>query len=350
MSRKRKRQKSSHSHVQPGSAPGTLSDRNSPATMNVLAYSPTRTHAIKDAGISDLDDVEKEFNVVWIDIIGTEDINLLLQLADRYQLHLLSLEDVTNPNQRGKFESYDKYNYCVLRMFTGRCQSEQLSVFHMERVVITLHAETSDCLQPLRNRIQGSVGHICERSTDYLLYSIIDSVLDHYFPVVAEYDDILTRMDDRLVNREGALSLREVHQLGRELMDLRKWLRPHREVVSQIMRSENHIHPETMVYLRDCHDHVTQLSEGIDYCFDLCGSLHDFYFNAIGTKTNEIMKTLTFISTIFIPLSFLAGLYGMNFRDMPGLDWQHGFWALSIAMIVIVGLMIAWFRRRGWFT
>jgi magnesium transporter len=234
-------------------------------------------------------------------------------------------------------------------MLTSRHDSEQLSIFQAGNVVITIQERDGDCLKPLRQRIENSAGLVRTRKSDFLVYALIDSVLDHYFPVLEEFDNLLGEYDDELTLNGGTLPVQEIHQLRRQLVDVRKWLRPHREMIGQILRSETGFKPETLIFVKDCYDHVTQLAEGIEHCLETCSSLRDFHFNAVNNKTNEVMKTLTIISTIFIPLSFLAGVYGMNFSNMPGLQWRYGFAILTLGMLTIGGGMLAWFYRRGWF-
>jgi magnesium transporter len=346
---RKKRKRHYRKASKPGSPPGLLpTEGKSPARLEVLAFTPEHVHAISPANIKQIAEIEERHDVVWINIDGANDADLLLQLAGRYGLHALSLEDVMNTHQRAKFESFESYNFCVLRMFTNRTDSEQLSIFHSGKTVITIQERAGDGLSPLRKRIENKAGHVRLRGSDYLLYAIIDSILDHYFPILEEIEDQLAALDDEIAS-ENTLSMDTVHRLRRELTDVRKWLRPHREMVSQIQRNENNIRPETQVFLKDCHDHVTQLSEGIDHCLENCNILRDYHFNRASSKANEVMKTLTIISTIFIPLSFLAGVFGMNFQHLPGLDWQYGFAILSLVMLTISGGMLAWFYRRGWF-
>lgn len=334
----------------PGSPPGALPAKAlHSANLDVLAYSLDKVHSSTLASLTDIPRLENEHDVIWINVTGTQDTKLLLELADRYGLHSLSLEDVINVQQRAKFESYDSYNFCVARMVLSRNDSEQLSIFHSGKSIITIQERDADCLKPLRRRIENKAGQVRMRNSDYLLYAIVDSVLDHYFPILEEIDGSLSDLDDDLLTNVGSLSIKKVHGLRRDLIELRKWLRPHREMVGQLLRCQNNIQAETRIFMKDCDDHVTQLAEGIDHCLETCNILRDFHFNAVSNKTNEVVKTLTIISTIFIPLSFLAGVFGMNFQYVPGLNWRYGFGILTTLMLGIAGGMMAWFYRRGWF-
>lgn len=350
MTKAKKRKRGFKKVSTPGSPPGALPQETlRSAKIDILAYSSDRVHSIAPANLSDLPEIESRHDVIWINITGTEDTKLLLELADRYGLHLLSLEDVMNVHQRAKFETFETYNFCVLRMVLSRTASEQLSIFHSGNSIITIQEQEANCLKPLRRRIENKAGQVRMRGSDYLLYAIVDSVLDHYFPVVDEIDSLLADLDEDLLTNVRSLPIDKVHGLRRDSIELRKWLRPHREMVGQMLRSGNNIQPETRVFMKDCDDHVTQLAEGIDHCLETCNILRDFHFNAVSNKTNEVMKTLTIISTIFIPLSFLAGVFGMNFQHLPGLSWRYGFATLSAFMLAIGGGMMAWFYRRGWF-
>ncbi|MCL4162136.1 UNVERIFIED_CONTAM: hypothetical protein GTU68_049431 [Idotea baltica] len=228
-------------------------------------------------------------------------------------------------------------------------RTEQLSIFQAKNFIVTFQERPGDCLEPLRARIREGKGVIRDNQSDYLVYAILDSVFDHYFPVVDWLGDQLDAQDETLMSGER-FYLRDIHRLRSYILELRRWLRPNRELLNQLIRDESpHIFKDTKVFLRDCYDHVIHLQESIESYREVCSDLRDFHMSAVSNKTNEVMKTLTIVSTIFIPLSFLAGLYGMNFEVMPELHWRYSYFVLLAVMASIVVGFFVWFRRRGWF-
>jgi magnesium transporter len=223
-----------------------------------------------------------------------------------------------------------------------------LSIFQTGKFVFTFQEKKGDCLEPLRVRIREGKGVIRSKGKDYLVYALLDTVFDHYFPVVDWFGERLDEQDESLMNGEE-FSLQDIHRIRSRLLDLRRWLRPNRELLNQLIRDESkHISDDTKVFLRDCYDHVIQLQESIESYREVCSDLRDYHLSAVGNRTNEVMKTLTIVSTIFIPLSFLAGLYGMNFETMPELRWKYGYFMLLGLMASIAIGFFVWFRRKGW--
>lgn len=292
-----------------------------------------------------------KFDVLWIDVTGVGNLELLHEFARVFNIHSLTLEDVVNVHQRAKLETFAEYQYLVTRMFSqiDSIDSEQLSIFRIGKCVVTFQERAGDCLEPLRERIRHGKGNVRHAGSDYLVYSILDSVIDHYFPVVDSLGERLDAMDEMLMNGR-TLSLSEIHHLRSHLLELRRWLRPNREVLNQLIREEDAgISAETRVFLRDCYDHVIQLTEFIETFREVCSDLRDFQISTVSNRTNEVMKTLTIVSTIFIPLSFIAGLYGMNFDYMPELKWQFGYASVLALMGAVSLSFCVWFYRRGWF-
>lgn len=336
----------------PGAAPGTVIESHDNDTrIHVIAYSPNAIKELDCTEFSDAVELADEYAVVWIDVVGLGNIRQLQKFRALFDIHNLTLEDVVNVHQRPKFETFDKYRYLVTRMVsTGEeIRTEQISIFQIKNMIISFQERPGDCLGLLRERIRTSKGVIRSKQSDYLAYAILDSVFDHYFPVVDWIGDQLDAQDASLMNGER-FSLKDIHRIRSYVLELRRWLRPNRELLNQLIRDESpHITKDTKVFLRDCYDHVIQLQESIESYREVCSDLRDFHLSAVSNKTNEVMKTLTIVSTIFIPLSFLAGLYGMNFEVMPELHWRYGYFALLGLMVAIVIGFFVWFRRRGWF-
>jgi magnesium transporter len=336
----------------PGAMPGTVVESHEyPTTIHVIAYSENKIKQFDCNSFAEAIKVPDEFSVVWIDAVGLGKIEALQEFGELFDIHKLTLEDVINVHQRPKFELFNNYRYLVTRMVSidQELSTEQISIFEAGKFVITFQERPGDCLEPLRERIRKRKGSIRAKRGDYLVYAILDSVFDHYFPVVDWFGDRLDEKDEALMKGEE-FSLKDIHRLRSYILELRRWLRPNRELLNQLIRDESsHISKDTKVFLRDCYDHVIQLQESIESYREVCSDLRDFHLSAVGNKTNEVMKTLTIVSTIFIPLSFLAGLYGMNFEVMPELQWQYGYFTLLAVMVAIVLVFFVWFRRRGWF-
>lgn len=350
---KHHRRKRNIRHGIPGRPPGTITtSEDAVSTLHVIAYGEAQAQKFELKSMAQAKKLTEKNNVVWIDITGVNDGKRLQELEQMFGVHPLSLEDVSNVNQRAKFEKFDDYAYFVTRMVSDPedLQSEQLSIFHTGKFVITFQEVTGDCLKPLRKRILEGAGFIRNRASDYLVYALIDTVLDHYFPVVDGLGERLDELDEQLMASDRRFDAAQVHHIRSELLDLGRWLRPHREMINQLLRDEaSSMSAETQMFMRDCYDHVIRLSEAIDTYREICSDLRAYHLSVVSNRTNDVMKTLTIISSIFIPLGFLAGLYGMNFEFMPELHLKYGYFLVLGLMISIAGGLLIWFRSRGWF-
>ncbi len=290
---------------------------------------------------------------VWIDVDGLGDGDLLVAFEQEFQLHPLAMEDVVNVHQRAKAEDYGDHLYVVCRMLHNgnRLETEQVSLFLRDKFVLTFQERPGDCFEPLRQRIRQKGTRIRERQADFLVYCIVDTIIDHYFPIVDRCEESLDRIDEELTGNRQTTGVHDIHQMRSDLLFMHRALRPHREMVNQMLRDPNdYFRPETEMFLRDCYDHIFQLSEAIETNRQICSDLRDFHLTSLSNRTNEVMKTLTIISTIFIPLGFIAGLYGMNFAYMPELQWRGGYFAILAVMAVIAISLLGWFWKRGWFS
>ncbi len=286
-------------------------------------------------------------------IVTAFGVVFLAELGEAFGLHPLSLEDALNTHQRAKIEDFSNYLYVVLRMPQSswpKTSTEQVSVFLVDNFVITMQEEPEDCLEPLRDRIRKNKGRVRTRKADYLLYSVIDSVIDGYFPVIDQIGERLDQIEDDIIADETPISIHEIHRVRSNVLYLHRVIRPHRDMISELIREESqHITDETQTFLRDCFDHLLHLGELIETYRESCSDLRDFQLSKVANRTNDVMKTLTIIATIFIPLSFMVGLYGMNFDYMPELHWPLGYFYALAAMAAVAGGLLLWFWRRGWF-
>ena len=292
--------------------------------------------------------------VTWINISGIHDAEILRSLGDCYAIHPLVLEDVLNTEQRPKLEDFETYLFIVAKMLylerrTSEVKAEQVSLIVGPNFVISFQETEEDVFEGVRERIRSGRGRIRHRGADYLAYALLDAVVDSYFIILETIGGQLEDIEDELIEDPSGDILQTVYQVKRELIFLRKSVWPLREVLAVLSREESElVKPETIAYVRDVYDHTIQVIDTIESFRDLVSGMHDTYLSSVSNRMNEVMKVLTIFATIFIPLTFIAGIYGMNFEYMPelGVHWAYfGVWAV----IVIVGVaMIAYFRRLGW--
>lgn len=301
-----------------------------------------------------------KFPVLWVDVDGIGDIDQMKEFGDLFALHPLAIEDVLKSNQRAKVEDYDDVMFVVARMVSlkPRLQTEQLSIFLSKDAVLTFQElPGGDCLEGLRERIRRARGLIRKGKADYLLYSVLDAVIDGYFPVLESYGEMLEDLEDEIIQRPARATIATMHRCKRELLMIRRAIWPLREVTNALVRDENEmITPHTRVYLRDCYDHAVRLIDITETYRELGSDLMDVYLSSVSNRLNEVMKVLTIITTIFIPPTFIAGLYGMNFDhhvskwNMPELHWKYGYlWSLGLMLLSFV-MTLTFMFRRGWLT
>jgi magnesium transporter len=300
-------------------------------------------------------------NVTWLHVQGDVDADTLHQLGQLFGLHRLALEDVITTGERPKVDEYDGQQFVVMAhplVDEGgeNASVRQVSLFLGRNFVISFHTGGEDPFEPVRKRLRDSAGRIRERAADYLLYALIDLVIDDGFPVLEWLGDEIETLEEEMLEMPTSANLRRLYKIKRTLVELRRALWPQREVVSRLAREDNTLVSEgTKIYFRDCYDHTIQIMDLIESYRDMANGLLDVYLSTVSYRLNEIMRVLTVIATIFIPLTFIVGLYGMNFINakspwaMPELRWYYGYPLVWLLMIVIAGGMLVYFRRRKWF-
>ncbi|WP_416667059.1 magnesium/cobalt transporter CorA [Egbenema bharatensis] len=348
---------------QPGSAPGTLTiDDDAPQPIIFLIdYNPETASRIKVQTPEECIPHLHTPSVSWVDVQGLGSEDILRRLGTVFELHPLVLEDIVNVPQRPKTEEYDDQLLLILRMVTLREDgrnffSEQVSFILGSQYLLTVQEEPHyDCFGPVRERIRMSKGNIRKHGTDYLLYALLDGIIDGFFPVLERYGEELEELEDEVVACPTRQTLERIHEVKRELLTLRRAVWPQRDAINSLIRDGNAlISPEVRVYLRDCYDHIIQILDILETYRELASSLMDVYLSSVSNKMNEIMKVLTIISTIFIPLTFIAGVYGMNFDphiagNMPELEFPYAYWICLGVMLTIAISLVHYFKRRGWF-
>jgi len=341
-----------HRLTSPGAAPGevTVDPMARPPEIDVIAYSATdivREHKVSVARIAEL---RKQFPVVWINVVGLGDANVIRQLGKMFNIHPLALEDVVHVHQRPKLEPYQEQLFIVTRMltFADDVSSEQLSLFLGEGYVLTFIEDPGDVFELVRIRLRASSGHIRSSSAGYLAYALLDAVIDAHFPVLEKLGDRLEALEDRLVYKPDRSIVGQIHDIKRHLRLLRREMWPLREVCSQLNRDRfPWIGDEVRLYLRDCYDHTVQIIDLVETYRELGADLNDLYLSSQSNYMNEIMKVLTIITTIFMPLSFIAGLYGMN---MPIPENHYAItYPIVLGVMVLLAVGMFWFFwRKGW--
>ncbi|MEL6161109.1 MAG: magnesium/cobalt transporter CorA [Cyanobacteria bacterium J06627_32] len=351
-----------------GMAPGTLviDEDASPTELTLIDYSPGKAVRQRLRSPEEALAHLSTDSISWIDLQGLGNEDVLNHLGQVFQLHPLVLEDVVNVPQRPKIEYYDDQLLIIVRMVIvneaahageSRFNSEQLSFVLGKNYLLTVQEELQqDCLDPVRNRIRTGQGLIRSEGADYLAYALIDAVIDAYFPVLEDYGEYIESLEDEVIFNPTRETVQKIYRVRRELMSLRRSIWPQRNALNQLVRDGSDlIRPEVRVYLQDCYDHVVQVLDIVETYRELTANLMDVYLSSVSNRMNEVMKTLTVISSIFIPLTFIVGVYGMNFNpaaspwNMPELNAYWGYPFCWGVMVSIAAGLSVYFWRKGWF-
>lgn len=292
-------------------------------------------------------------SVTWINIDGLHEIETIEKIGIHFDIHPLILEDILHTGQRPKFEDFGNYIYIVLRMFSyeknATIKEEQISFILGTNFVISFQEDIGDVFDPVRDRIKSGRFQIKKRKADYLVYSLMDAVVDNYFIVLEKLGEKIEAFEEQLLEHPTPTILQSIHQLRRQLITLRKSIWPLREVVNEMERGESSLFEQsTIIYLRDIHDHTIQVIDTIETYRDMVSGMLDIYLSSMSNRMNEVMKVLTIIATIFIPLTFIAGIYGMNFEFMPELKWRWGYPLIWFIMLIVALGMLFYFYRKKW--
>jgi magnesium transporter len=338
----------------PGSltALGDVSDEQ--VSITIMDYDADQYRERPVTELAECEALRDHSGVLWIDIDGVHDTDLLKQLGAIYGLHGLTLEDIFHTGQRPKFEEYPDYLYVVCRMMhrdadSGAFHSEQISLVLGRNFVISFQEHAGDVFDPVRTRIRHGQGRIRRAGADYLMYALLDAVVDNYFVVIEGYADRIEQIETRALTETGPELLHSIHEAKQDLIEVRRAVWPLREAIGSLMRDETPlVRRETHVFLRDVHDHTIQVAEIVETSRDLLTGLQDVYLSNLSHHMNEVMKVLTIIATIFVPLTFVAGIWGMNFDHMPELHWRWGYLGAWVIFVLIAAVMLIYFRRKRW--
>lgn len=325
------------------------------ARITMLDYSADHHAETEITDFSEAELAKGPDTVTWVNVSGIHDTATIKEFGDRFQIHPLALEDIVNTAQRPKVEEFDDYLFIVLKMFYpsgdgASVLSEQVSLILGSSFVISFQEVEGDIFDPIRERIRKGKGQMRRRGADYLAYALIDGIVDGYFAVLEALGEQVEQTEVELLENPSTATMQTMHAMRREIILLRKSVWPLREIISTLQREELSLIQEgTVRYLRDVYDHTIQVIDTVESFRDIVSGMLDTYLTSMSNKMNEIMKVLTIIATIFIPLTFVAGIYGMNFEHMPELRWSWaypiGFW---IAILMVGSFMAFYFRRKTW--
>jgi magnesium transporter len=341
----------------PGSEPGTLSIEPDAQPSRIILIDYDQNHAIRKIDVTPnaLIPYLGTNTVSWMDVQGLGSEQILKQIGQIFHLHPLLLEDVVNVPQRAKIEDYKQQMLIIAHMVRPKpdkegFETEQVSFVLGKRYLLTFQEEElEDCFDVVRHRIATNQGKIRTSGADYLLYMLLDVLIDGYFPILEDYENRIETLEDAILFNPSFQHMQELYDIRRELLALRRLIWPLRNAVGVLMReNQDLITSEVHIYFRDCYDHVIQLLDILEVYRELASSLMEVYLSSMSNKMNEVMKLLTVISTIFIPLTFIAGLYGMNFEYMPELKLRWGYLACLGGMGAIAASLVYFFWRRGW--
>jgi len=358
--KKRKWRTSRRAKVTPGSPPGQLvaPEGAEHSRVRVLAYGPDGIDERDAVRVEEIRGILGRRPTTWIDVQGVTDVETVSALGDLLGLHRLALEDVVNLGQRAKVDDYDQYLFLVARVPTpvdDPSPSEQISLFVGPGWVVTFQERPGDPFDGVRDRVRAGKGRIRGSGPDYLVYALLDAVIDANFPVVEDIGHRLESIERRIVESTDESTVGDLLRLRSEMLTLRRDLLPHRDMLLSLIRGESPLcEASTTVFLRDCADHIDQLIDLLVVYREVSSDLMAFYVSSVSNRMNEVMKVLTMVATVFIPLSFVAGVYGMNFDpeasrwNMPELGWPFGYPAVLLLMLGIASGMLLMFRRMGW--
>ncbi len=349
------RRRSSKTGLPPGTLVHIGRDREKAARISVVSYSETSIEEKEHVKVEACVPYRDAPGTVWVNLEGIHDVAILEKLGGCFGLHPLVMEDILNTEQRTKVEDYTDYLYLVLKMLrfdaaADAVRSEQISLVLGRNYVLSFQEGIDDdAFVSVRDRIRHEGGRIRKAGADFLAYSLIDTVVDNYFTVLEQLGERIEALEEELISAATPVTLQKIHRLKRELIMIRKSVWPLREVIGALERGDSPlVQDATRLYLRDVYDHTVQVIETIETYRDMVSGMLDIYLSSMSNRLNAIMKVLTVIATIFMPLTFIAGVYGMNFRYMPELQWRYGYLFVWMIMILIGLAMFLYFRRKRW--
>ena len=348
------KQRSKKAGLPPGSLVYVGGQSTEDIRIDIIDYTETEVQEDTVKSLADCQVYLARDSVTWINITGLGDIQLLESIGERFNVMSLVLEDILSTGQRPKLEDHDGFFFLVLRMLYNKNSesdmvSEQVSMLVGPNYVISFQDIDGDVFDPIRQRIRDGKGRICKKGSDYLAYALMDAIVDNYFVILEDLGDLIENLQHSVLETADPESLKEIHKLKQKMVIVRKTVLPLRELASSFARIESGLIADDLApYLRDVYEHTIQISDLMEMLRDMLDSTLNTYMTMVSNRMNEVMKVLTIIATIFIPLTFIAGIYGMNFENMPELGSPIGYVAVWIVMVAMAGGMLVFFRRKRW--
>jgi magnesium transporter len=339
-----------------GAPPGTLvytGNNFVDFDIEIIDYDMTHFKEIKVKNAEDAYPYKDKETTTWINIVGIHKIEAVEKIGKYFNLHPLVLEDILNINQRPKLDNLDNITFLVLKMLnyndeTQNIETEHISIVLGDKFVLTFQEKKGDVFEPVRQRIRESSGIIRKNGAEYLVYALIDVIVDNYFVIFDKIEGTVEDIESKVVQNSSPETVQTIHKLKKNLIELRKSIWPLREILYNLSKDESEKLKRTNIYFRDVYDHTIQIIEILETIKDTTSTLLDIYLTSVSNKMNEVMKVLTIIATIFIPLTFLAGVYGMNFKYMPELEWKFGYPAILLIMLFVGIGMVVYFKKKKW--
>lgn len=342
-----------------GLSPGTMvhvgKKTKEDTRISVIDYTKDKFEQREVASISEVFAYRDKRSVTWINIDGLEDLDVIKSIDQYFNIHELVAEDIVNTGHRPKLEDHENYLFIIIKMLSynetkKEVLSEQVSLLLGKNYVISFQERIGDVFDPIRQRLEKGKGRARGLGADYLAYILIDAIIDHYFVVLEKLGEKVENLEEEMMNEVRPEMTEQIHYLKRDMIFLRKQIWPLREVVSSLYRDDTKlIHKSMHIFLRDAYDHTIHIMDTVESYRDLISGLHDIYLSSMSNRMNEIMKVLTIFAAIFIPLTFVAGIYGMNFDHMPELHWKNGYF-MALGVMGALGLgMVGYFKYKKWF-
>ena len=329
----------------------TVHHEASPTTVRATSYDAAHLQEHEGVAPGDMAGLRNSSDVLWIDVTGLADTATVEAIGAAFGIHKLTLEDIINTHQRPKVESFDHYVFIIMKMLdhSDAGLTEQMSIIIGDDYLITFQERAGDCFDPTRARLRRAGGQLRSEGPDRLAHALIDAVIDNFFPLLENYGEVIEDLEDQVVTAPEPGHIERLHSIKRDLLEVRRSVWPTRELVNMLIRDEHVlIRENTRVYLRDCYDHTIQLMDIVETYREIASGLLDVYLSSMSARMNEIMKVLTIIATIFIPLSFFAGVWGMNFQYMPELSKPWAYPTALVFMATIAIALLIFFRLKGW--
>jgi len=340
-------------------SPGTLihvgEQKSEKTAVHLIEYSQNTIREIVIQSMEQCLESNSSQQVTWIEVYGLHDISVIEELGKIFEIHPLVLEDILNANQRPKFEEYENQNFVILKNLKYKeefksIESEQISIVTGHNYVIAFHETKNDLFEPVHQRLMNSKLRIRKRGADYLAYALMDTIVDHYFIVLEMLGEQLEEMKSKIMEQMDQKDLKSIFELKKCFTAARKAIWPLKDIVSKILDEEYPLVSEpTLLYFRDLRDHIHQIIDSLDSYRESATNVIDTYLSVMSMKMNEVMKVLTIAATIFMPLTFIVGIYGMNFKYMPELDWRWGYFVVLGLMSALIFIMVIYFKRKKWF-